>query len=86
MVQQRFALLWGRGAYDVYNAKMQRKWYRTHVRKTLREEAVVELWWRRFWTYGESPPFLATRGLNGGEGEGEGAEGPAVCLAFFFVI
>ena len=38
------------------------------------------------WTYGESPPFLATRGLNGGEGEGEGAEGPAVCLAFFFVI
>ena len=25
VVQQRFALLWGRGAYDVYNAKMQTK-------------------------------------------------------------
>ena len=25
MVQQRFALLWGPGAYDVYNAKMQKK-------------------------------------------------------------
>ena len=24
VVQQRFALLWGRGAYDVYNAKMQK--------------------------------------------------------------
>ena len=23
VVQQRFALLWGRGAYDVYNAKIQ---------------------------------------------------------------
>ena len=23
MVQQRFALLWGPGAYDIYNAKMQ---------------------------------------------------------------
>ena len=23
--QQRFALLWGGGAYDVYNAKMQKK-------------------------------------------------------------
>ena len=25
MVQQRFALLWGRSAYDVYNAKIQKK-------------------------------------------------------------
>ena len=24
VVQQRFALLWGPGAYDVYNAKMQK--------------------------------------------------------------
>ena len=25
VVQQRFALLWGPGAYDVYNAEMQKK-------------------------------------------------------------
>jgi len=25
VVQQRFALLWGPGAYDIYNAKMQKK-------------------------------------------------------------
>ena len=32
----------------------------------------------------ESLPLVpTTRGLNGEEGEGEGAEGPAVCLAFF---
>ena len=26
MVEQRFALLWGQGAYDIYNAKIQKKY------------------------------------------------------------
>ena len=39
VVQQRFALLWGRGAYDLYNSKIKKCWKELSTTTTL-----VESW------------------------------------------
>ena len=49
----------------------------------VRELCKKTLWWRRFWTYGQVPPFwfLATRGLNG-----ERERALVTFLTIFFLV